>query len=510
MPRKTTPSFVLEIPLVVSPHDDRVLAGRLEAGRRVYNATLGAMLGRVDALRQDPAWALARAMPTGPARPAAYRACREQHAVFPYACQQVAAQHRDAGGFTARLGGHPTQAVATRVWKAIEAYAFAKPSARRGRPRFKGSRRPLHSLEGKDASTIRWVDGQVCWNGLTLSALIPSETQDPYLHLGLQARTKYVRVLWRMLKGRRRWYVQLVQEGVAPAKYAFHQQAAVVGLDLGPSTVAIVGDNAVALVPFAPSVVYPWAQTRRLQRTLDRSRRAMNPGNYHPDGRAKTGARSWTDSARLRKTKALLADLERRLAAGRKRDHGTLANQILALGTVVQMEQLSYTSLQRGFGRSVQVRAPGMFVSLLRRKAESAGGAVVELNTRVLKMSQYDHVTDSCTKKPLHQRWHPLGGLLGADPTRVWVQRDCYSALLAQQVVPGETHAPIQVRKHWTTVELRWREAGVCVMVPSASGVPSGAPTVLIPSELIARGRSLDRGHRRYAASVASADAPRM
>lgn len=75
----------------------------------------------------------------------------------------------------------------------------------------------------------------------------------------------------------------------------------------------------------------------------------------------------------------------------------------------IQTEKLSYKGMQMNFGRSAKVRASGMFVSLLIRKAESAGGAVVELNTRTLKMSQNDHITEVCTKKPLSQRWHTLG-----------------------------------------------------------------------------------------------------
>ena len=63
-----------------------------------------------------------------------------------------------------------------------------------------------------------------------------------------------------------------------------------------------------------------------------------------------------------------------------------------------------------------------MFIERLSRKAESAGGKLVELNTRRLGMSQYDHVSGTYAKKPLSQRWHRLGG------DDVIVQRDCYSA----------------------------------------------------------------------------------
>jgi hypothetical protein len=42
MKRSGTATFVLTLPLVVKPGEDRNLIGRLEAGRRLMNATLGA------------------------------------------------------------------------------------------------------------------------------------------------------------------------------------------------------------------------------------------------------------------------------------------------------------------------------------------------------------------------------------------------------------------------------------------------------------------------------------
>src|ERR1051326_145764 len=43
-PPKRTPSFVCEVPLRVSPAQERTLLARLEAARQVYNACLGAHL----------------------------------------------------------------------------------------------------------------------------------------------------------------------------------------------------------------------------------------------------------------------------------------------------------------------------------------------------------------------------------------------------------------------------------------------------------------------------------
>lgn len=63
--RCTTPSFVLEVPRVITPDDERVLLARLEAGRRLYNAVLGDALQRLAAMRADAAWAAACALPKG-------------------------------------------------------------------------------------------------------------------------------------------------------------------------------------------------------------------------------------------------------------------------------------------------------------------------------------------------------------------------------------------------------------------------------------------------------------
>jgi hypothetical protein len=111
------------------------------------------------------------------------------------------------------------------------------------------------------------------------------------------------------------------------------------------------------------------------------------------------GPKTWRASTRYKRRAVALADTHRRLQAARKRDHGELANHLLAQGTTIQTEKLSYRAFRRRFGRSVQVRAPSAFITQLTRKAESAGGGVVLLDTRSLRMSQYDHVTGLCTEK---------------------------------------------------------------------------------------------------------------
>jgi hypothetical protein len=472
------------------------MIGRFDAGRRLSNAVLSDGLKCLALMRQSKSWAAAKAMPKGQdksierkSRNEAFAKCNITFGFTEYALHAIATAHKNSAGFSDRLGAHETQKIGTRVFLALQEYAFGV----RGRPRFKGQHRPLHSMEGKsNVAGIRWSadTATVSWGmGFVLPVKMPSKFQDPYIHACLKSRTKYCRIVWRMQKGQKRWFVQLVQDGVAPAKYEFLSSGQTVGLDIGPSTVAIVGDDAVALEQFAPSVVQPWEQMRVLLRAQDRSRRATNPQNFETSGVAKKGAKRWAKSARYQRRQIEINELERCLAEARKRDHGELINKILGLGNLIPIEKLSYKGWQKRFGRSAKVRASGMFVSLLTRKAESAGGKVVELNTRALKMSQYDHTTEVCTKKPLSQRWHDLGG------SGLLVQRDCYSAFLAKNVIENQHKSPLLVES-WAAAKPLLSRAGLCVE-QSESGTRLRVPTVAIPLDRIARQKRFVRSHGR-------------
>lgn len=478
----------------MQPQDERSLLARLEAGRRLYNVTLQESLRRLSLMRQSKGWQAARVMEKGVDRTAAFKASQQQYGFSEYALHTFATNAKNAAQFKNRLGSNETQKLASRAFKAVQAYAFGA----RGKPRFKAANKPLRSLEGKSNATgIRWKPGVGCveWLGLVLPARLPTASQDPYLAQALRAKTKYCRIMWRMEHGRRRWFIQLVQEGTAPAKYEFRACGQVVGLDIGPSTIAVVADDAVALETFAPGVVQPWKQVRTLQRAQDRSRRATNPDKFNANGTCKPGkGQRWTRSKRYLARQAALAELERKLAATREIEHGALVNKILGLGNLIQTEKLSYKAFQKRFGRSVKVRAPGAFISLLTRKAESAGGKLVELDTWRLRMSQYDHVSGECTKKPLSLRWHALSG------SDSLVQRDCYSAFLAQQVLDGK-HNPPRLEASWAAAKPLLMRAGLCVN-QLASGRPPACPTVAIPSEQVARKRVLATGLSRDAVAA--------
>ncbi len=363
-------------------------------------------------------------------RQAHFRAAREQHGFSDAAMQRygIRLRSKDGRGATAektwigaQIGAHEVQALASRAYRAANTYLLSQ----HGRPRFKGKGQ-MHSVEGKGSgSGLRWTDNNlVVWGDLVLRPLINPD--DPVVRHTLCSRVKYVRIVRRRVRLRTRWYVQLVCEG-RPYRQPRHRiGTGVVGLDIGPSTLAAVSAKEAMLVAFCPEVERPAQKARRLQRHIDRQRRANNPGNYLANGCLRPGPKRWRVSTRQRQTEGALAEMHRRLAEGRKTAQGALANRVLGIGDVFQVEKVSYRAFQRAFGRSVGRRAPGMFVERLSRKAESAGGRVIAFPTKTTALSQVCQCGRRA-KKPLSLRWHEC-------PCGVSAQRDLYSAHLARFV----------------------------------------------------------------------------
>ena len=67
-----------------------------------------------------------------------------------------------------------------------------------------------------------------------------------------------------------------------------------------------------------------------------------------------------------------------------------------------------------------------MFLAILKRKCLLQGGDVITVDTKAVRASQYDHVTDSYKKVPLSCRIKTVGGNR--------VQRDLYSGFLLKHV----------------------------------------------------------------------------
>jgi hypothetical protein len=161
---------------------------------------------------------------------------------------------------------------------------------------------------------------------------------------------------------------------------------------------------------------------------MERQRRAKNPENDDEKGRVKKHANtrlSFRESKRYKATRRQHANAERRLAAQRKALHGKLAHDIVKMGNTIHLEKTSFKGWQKQYGRSIGLRAPGLFVAHLARRVAKTGGTLVEVSAYQTKLSHYGHQCQQYHKKPRSHRWHMCPCGLGP------VQRDLYSAFPA-------------------------------------------------------------------------------
>ena len=301
------------------------------------------------------------------------------------------------------------------------------------------------SLEGKTKKQgIRRTGNAVEWAGLKLTGII---TNDPVVLHGLSSKIKYVRLVRRILNYKTYWFAQLVSEGIPYQKPKNIIKDGTVGIDLGVSTVAIVGDEETIWSEFVVELTSKQKEVRKLQRKMDRQRRAGNPNNYNANGTVKKGKKYWNNSKHYKKTAAKKREIEREQAAHRKSLHGRLVNRTLELGKNVKTEKVSVKAWQKIFGKSIGFKSPSSFQSELKRKAENAGGTVLMFSTRKTALSQ----TCLCSakrKKSLSERVH------NCTECGLKMQRDILSAYLSRYVDPQTEILSIELaRNGWLGME---------------------------------------------------------
>ena len=487
-----TPTFLLELPLLVNEGQAKRIRAHLEAGRALYNALLSEGDKRLRQMRADPAWQAARAIPRSrkQERSCAFKRLRQQYGFSEYGLHEVAKALRTSW-IAEHLDAVLAQTLATRAYRALNHVCLGK--ARRVRFRSRG--RGLSSIENKRNDTgLRFVlqppeegnTGYLIWKGDALEALI--DWNDPLVSYGLAHHIKYARLLQRKASSPQaagadcqgyRYVVQLALAGTAYHKPKHQVGGEIIGADLGPSTLALVPRQGQAsLVLFCEELAPDEKEIRRLQRKMDRQRRAANPQHYDERGRVRKGGKKglrWKSSQSYQKTRWRKATKERKLAAHRKSLHRKKAHEIVAVGKTIITEKISYKSWQKQYGKSVGLRAPGMFVEQLRRTVASTGGTLIEVCTRHSKLSQFCHGCGHCVKKPLRERMHQC--VCGIGP----VQRDLYSAFLAAYLDPAD---PIpscaRYAAYWEGAEARLRAAHERVVqrakegqiLPQSMGIP--------------------------------------
>ena len=219
----------------------------------------------------------------------------------------------------------------------------------KGKPRFKNTRRGLHSLAAKDGHGalrpktdaagrlvgLQWGAGFVI--AIAAAAVSGRRGKEQQVELAeiaaLIAAGKVLstRIVRTVINGADTYRMQLVCEGRPTRRHRVGDGEGVVG----PGTLADRGGRQCVdgswsgwVEPLADAIRLDTRRLRRAQRHLDRQHRAGSPDCFNKDGVHTAGRCVWQRSAAAQQSTMRVAELHRRLAAHRRTLHGALGNRL--------------------------------------------------------------------------------------------------------------------------------------------------------------------------------------
>lgn len=233
---------------------------------------------------------------------------------------------------------------------------------------------------------------------------------------------RMVTIARKLIRGKYKYYVQFAIKDEKPKKGRKLGKGSV-GIDVGPSTVAVSSLHGVEINMLAEKCDDIHRKVRLIQRKMDRSSRASNPQNYNEDGTIKKvrGQKlKWARSKNYMRLRNEKRELMRKQAAIRKLSHNIDTNKLLELGDTFVVEDNPISSwtkrasgIRKGkngknlsnkrYGKSVANHAPAAYVEILKNKVESLGGKFIKVDTKN-GASGYDFTTGEYTKHGVEKR----------------------------------------------------------------------------------------------------------
>lgn len=447
----TLSNFIVQFHLKTEKCQEDILNKRFEIGRKIYNSLVNISQKRYEEMKKTKRYRelTSRLSEDKKKNKEIYRQIsdmRKEYGLSEYSF------HNDVKNmqkhFKSNIDSFTSQKIASNLWRAYDKLFFGDGD----KVHYKRYGY-MNSLEGKSNKTgIRFKDDTLIWNGLNIPVEI--DYDNCYEYQALQCDIAYCRIVRKFIRGKYKYYVQIVFKGTPPMK--INQDTGEVktvigngdvGIDIGTQTIAISSDKDVKLFELADKVQNIENQKRLLLRKMDRSKRANNPDNYNEDGTIKKQGNKkviWSKSNKYIKIQNELKELYRKQADIRKLQHEQLANYIISLGNEIYVETMNFKGLQarskkttvndktgkinkkKRFGKSLANKAPSMLLDIIDRKLKYHDKKIIKIDTWNAKASQYNHFDNTCNKKKLSDRWNDFNGIK--------VQRDIYSAFLIMNI----------------------------------------------------------------------------
>ena len=443
--------FILQFRLKTERWQEDVIDSRLEAGRKIYNTLTSKSLKRLKELKKTKAYRnlierLNKDKEHDKLIWDEIHQLRQKAGLTEYGLSRMATPIRQH--FKKQINAPIAQALSKRLWKSFEKLFYGD-----GKRIYFKKYGQINSLEGKTNDTgirFKTITHTCEWSGLKIPVLV--DETNLYEVESLTHPIAYCRLVRKFVRGKKKYYLQIIFRGEKLAKRRKSDGSFVhilgkgdVGIDIGTSTVAWSSESSVKIVELANRAQGHEREKQLLQRKLDRSKRMNNPDNYNEDKTTKKGTHLWIRSKRYVKTLFRLKEVQRKQAAVRKLQHELLANELLRQGDTFYVETMNFKGLQarakkteknaqgkfkrkKRFGKSLANRAPSMFLNILKRKLNYFGKPLIEIDTFSARASQFNHIDGFYQKKKLSERWNAINGMK--------VQRDMYSAFLIMNINP--------------------------------------------------------------------------
>ena len=252
------------------------------------------------------------------------------------------------------------------------------------------------------------------------------------------------------------FYVKLILDGEAPSKIQRGKDTC--GIDPGVSTMAYTSNTKCILEELAPKCKDYNKKISKLQKQIDKSIRATNTNKFNDDGTFKKGNKErFFYTKHCKHLKKKLCVLYRQKSVYIECMHNNLINRMLNGVEKVNIESMDYKALvkrtkntekstkiisikqkdgtikevnklkkKKRFGKSINDRSPGLFIKLLETKCKRYLIKFNKINTKKVKASKYNHLTNSYEDHKLSERTKLIGSSL--------VQRDLYSSYIIKNV----------------------------------------------------------------------------
>lgn len=466
--RYTGPNFILELKLYPNRHMIRTLDRLFRCSEKMYNKLVYFANGQLKKMRADKDYIRILDL---------YNKEKDEDVKKQYGDQlaEIREQYYLTSNYFETyvnnlrnksykntIDSNTAQKLGLRVWKSVSSLLFGKGK----KVHFKKFN-TLDSIEGKtNKSGIKFNKETLTMNFHGMSIPVKIRDNDYYAKEAMTNEISYCRIIRKPFKNGYRYFVQIVFRGVPPIKpnRIPGTKKGNVAFDIGPTTIAAIGEDDGLLEPLCPQTVKECnKEIIKLSRQLEKIRRLANPQNYNEDGTIKKGHHEWRKTKNYYKVLFQLKNMYRLKTLYLREYQAVLEKRIMALGDNFATETINFTSWQvkskkpteqtdkivkkkdkkgnekkykkckskRNKGRSLNNNSPGRFVNEFKQKLGYFNIELEEINTSKMKASQYNHDTDTCIKIPLSQRSKIVGGH--------WVQRDLYSAYVVQNRKDSES-----------------------------------------------------------------------